>query len=352
MPKVEQYGGPKVSRQLTRAPRLGDAPAGAFGGNALASGFGDVAGGIERLGKGIAIERDRADVATAQEAFNKFEKDSNKMFFDPDSGYFNTQGRDAYEGGSTAAEQLEKLRTQYESQFKSEGARQYFKEAADRVVRRGQADIQKHAASGLKAWETAGIQARADNSVENAHLYWADPTELGVQREVGRQAIIDANKSKGLDDADVINEDLQSFDSNFYSAAVKGAAAQDAAAGRKVLEEHRDKIEGPDATELENYIKRQEEIQKTKNDAAAALRISQSITSRFTNRSDGLKYIDDLPVDSELKSDITRETAFRYDQVRKAREEEQGVIFDNFSKAVLAGDATPEPIVTGKHRCT
>src|SRR5690554_6143636 len=179
MPKVETYGQSRVTSrvaqgQRARMPTVPDT---------------SLAPGLGALVEGIGVAKQRADETAAEEALIQFEREKNKVFFDPENGYFNKQGRDAYELAQPTTESITKLQQQYANSLKSEEARQAFNRAAGVHVTRAMADIDRHSSKGLEVYEVSVIEARAENAMESAALYWNNPQESAMQRAIGRDSV-------------------------------------------------------------------------------------------------------------------------------------------------------------------
>ena len=101
MPKVAQYGEPRVQTQIARQPR-----ADASAGNAVFQSNIRAAEGLASVAQAGAQMMQRIDTTSAEEALVAFERDKNNLFFNPESGYFNTQGKNAFDNATAANEAL------------------------------------------------------------------------------------------------------------------------------------------------------------------------------------------------------------------------------------------------------
>ena len=161
MPTIVQYGPSQVSTQVVAQPLAKAAPKGAFG-QAIGKGILDVV-------KAGAALKQRVDVTSAEESLVQFERSKNDLFFNPESGYFNTQGKNAYDNSTAATQSLEALKKQYGESLNS-NAKRLFDRSADRHITRSNLDITRHASKGLKAWEITTLESQTENSIENASL--------------------------------------------------------------------------------------------------------------------------------------------------------------------------------------
>lgn len=320
MPKVEQAQGNQVQSQVIAQPLAKGAPSGAFGADLGQS-------AIDLVQAGAAL-KNRVDTTSAEEALVGFERDKNDLFFNPDSGYFNTQGRNAYDNSSAATESLNELKKQYGESLGTE-ARTMFDRAADAHITRGQVDITRHSAKGLKAWEVATLESQVENTIENASLYWNDPDRLKVQNALGRQAVIDSADMAGIG-AEAKAEKLQTYDSAFASSTVEAATANSAAAGTEAMEKVGDRLEGPDKVKLEKAIEQKAKTEKTQADATAAVLTANKLVGQYDNRADIMEEVNKIE-DPALRKKTMTESMSQFNQRKNAKKEVQN---DNYQAAI------------------
>jgi len=320
MPKVAQYGAPQVRSQVVAQPKAQSAPAAAFGAP-IAEGVLDIAQA------GIDIKQ-RVDTTSAEEALVRFERDKNDLFFNPDNGYFNTQGRNAYDNSASASQALGDLKTKYGDTL-GQQAKLMFDGAADQHITRSQLDITKHASKGLKTWEAATLEAQVENSVENASLYWNDPDRLRVQSVVGEQAVIDAAGISGIG-PEATAERLQTFRSSFARSTVEAATQSSAAEGKVALDEYGDRLEGPDKVKMEGAIERKAKVEKTQADAQSAVLTATRLVDQHENLSDVIEEVNKIE-DSELRKKTMTEARTQYSLGQTAKKQEQN---DNYQASI------------------
>lgn len=326
MPKIAQYEAGRVTTQVVSQPRAQSAPRGAFG-ESLARGISD----IIRAGANI---KQRIDVTTAEEALVNFERDKNNLFFDPDTGYFNTQGRDAYDRSNAAAKALEDLKAQYGESL-SPSAKVLFDRSAGAHINRAQVDISRHASKGLKAWEVSTIEAQVENSIENASLYWNDPDRLKVQRVLGRQAIIDSSNMQGIG-SEATAEKLQTYESTFAKTAIESAIRQSAANGHDALKSYGDQLEGPDRLKIQRELDKREQAEKTEMDARMAVTTSTLLVDRYDSRSDIVDEVNKIE-DPELRKKTMSEAMSQFNRKKKAESEARATAFEDAEKHLMDG---------------
>lgn len=359
MPKIAQYEPDQVRSQVAEQPLARGAPPGAFG-NQIAKGVTDV------VSAGLQMKR-RIDVTLSEEALVQFERDKNDIFFNPDTGYFNTQGRDAYDKSADTSKALEDLKKKYGETLNAQ-SKQLFDRAADAHIARSKADIAKHASKGLKAWEIATIESQVENSLENASLYWNDPDRLRVQNVLGRQAVIDSSNLMGIG-PEATAEKLQTFESTFANSIINAAIQNSADEGKVAFEKYGDKLEGPDKVKIEAAIEKMLKTEKIQADATAAVLTASRLVDQYESRADIVEEVNKIE-DVELRKKTMTETMIQFNRKKRAEKEQAyeyyqtviGQVNDGLSPTEIESknpeawlgmtDIQRNNILSGKHQLT
>ena len=192
MPKVETYGDKRVQTHIhkqakmqpTRMARPVDT------GSAISKGLSD-------FGKGLEIGLDNMSPPEEEDALTGFQRAKNDLFFNKDNGYFNSQGKNAYDGAAGANASLDELQKQYANKLTG-AARNKFMRASGSVITSGRNSIQQHASNGYQQWDNAVVKDGIDNALENGAFY-------------SPSAII------SLDDKNNYQHDLSSFGLKWYN---------------------------------------------------------------------------------------------------------------------------------------
>lgn len=327
MPKIATYGEQQVSTQVVQGARAGNVAPGAFSQPLLEGGA--------QLAKGFAEMQMTLDNTAAEEAVTKFEREKNNLFFNPDTGYFNTAGRTAYDEAPNVNKQLEDLKRTYLEGLKSPGAQEVFARIADKHITSSQVDIDRHAAKNIKAWEVATINASVENTIENASLYWNDGEKTKVQNALGRQSIIDAAELEGIT-GEALKERLQTYDSSFYAAGVESATATSSTDGEELLDKHRGKIEGPQLLKLQKIIDSKKNAEKTASDSQYAVLEANKMLDQYETRTEineALRTIED----PALQQATRKEVMHQFNQREQAKAEERTATFEAAENHLLDG---------------
>ena len=335
MPRIAQYEPDQIQSSVTRGPRatanlLSFQPL-AKGVSTIGNAFADMKGRIDTTSAEEAL---RINTTSAEEALNGFEKAKNDVLFNPDNGYYNTQGRNAYDAAPSTNEALEKLKNKFGDDL-NEQSRQMFNKVADQHLLRSGVDISRHSAKGLKAWEVATIEAQVENTIENATLYWNNSKDLKVQRIMGEQSIYDSAELTGIG-PEATNEKLQTYRSKFMSGAVNAATAQSSDEGQKLLDENKGMIEPQDKIKLQKNIDTKKKAEETQFNAGQATLTATRLVDDYDSRGDIQKEVNKIK-DPVLRKKTMTEAMTLYSQKRQAEAEEQGDIFEDVEQSIMQG---------------
>jgi len=326
MPKIEQYQPSQITTEVVKQPKAKDVPAAAFGG-AIGKGIADIV-------KAGAALKQRVDITSAEESLVQFERDKNNLFFNPDTGYFNTQGKNAYDNSTAATQSLEDLKKQYGENL-NQNAKLLFDRSADKHINRSQLDIARHASKGLKAWEISTLDSQAENSIENASLYFNDPERLKVQNVLGRQAVIDSSDMLGLG-PEATAEKLQTFESSFARSTIEAATQAGAIEGKLALEDYGDRLEGPDKVKMQSLIEKKEKSEKTQNDARLAVATATRLVDQYGDRGDAIEEVNKIE-DEDLRKKTMTETMSQFSRKKQAESEARASAFEDAEGHILEG---------------
>jgi hypothetical protein len=282
-----------------------------------------------RLQKEAQVNRLKASQEAARQSVVEFERGKNELFFNRDNGYFNTQGRNAFEGADGATKKLEEMKKKYAESL-DPVARQEFDRVADIHLTRAFSDIQRHSSTNLKAWKQANIEAQVENALENSALYWNDDQRLKTQQALGGASVLDAADLQGLS-PEATEEKLQNFESAFAVNVVQAAANKSASDGEAMLKKHGKNIEGPDRVKLENAIAKQREAEEVKQRSRETVLRATNLVADYGERTDAraamLEDINKIE-DPELRKSVMSEATYQLNLKQQADAEQRGKIFE------------------------
>jgi len=327
MPKIPQYGELKVEEQIAQ-PAFAKVDPNVYN-----------QGTVNLLASTVVKMQQQAAESEAHEAVVNFERDKNNLFFNPDTGYFNTQGRDAYDKAKGVTDSLTELKAKYGDKLSSDIAKRAFDNVATQHITRANQDIMQHASKGLNAWEIGTIKSQVENTLENASLYWNDENRLKVQRELGRQNVMQAADKEGVS-PETKNERLQTYESAFASATIEAATNKSSQDGKDALEKYKERLEGPDVVKMEKIIATKAKAEQTARDSGQATMFATAMLSKHgdsdTARQDIMEEVNQIK-DPEIRKKAMKESMYQLDQKLKADSEEKGKIFENGENFIIKG---------------
>jgi hypothetical protein len=307
----------------------------------VSSGLGVIQRGLS-IGKAVtglvAQNIDQANTTEAEDAVNRFEREKNELFFNPENGYFNTQGRSAYDMSEDANKSLQKLARTHADAMSNPAARDMFMRVANRHITSGQNDINRHASKGLNAWEITTIKAQTENTLENGALLrlkvnptQEDITKLNVQRELGRQSVRDRAKIEGITGT-ALNEELQTYDSAFASSTISASILDNSDAGKTALDKYGDMLEGDLKVKFENKLQKKIDEENTQKTSQQGVMIASRLVGVHDgNRAAVLEDISKIE-DPETQSKARKEAMYQINQLETAKVEERNDIVEQVEK--------------------
>lgn len=324
MPKVAQYTPNQIESTVVSQPRA----------NLKSLDLSPLAKGLDDISNVAGMVSDRINTTSAEEALVKFERDKNDIFFNPDSGYFNTQGRFAYDSAVSTNDAVTKLKKTYGDTL-SPAARAKFDKVADQHITRAQSDIAQHSSKGLQTWEVATIESQVENTLENASLYWNQADKLKIQRVLGEQSILESSKMTGIG-PEATAEKLQTFRSSFAASAITAATLKSSADGSKAFDQYGDHLEGPQKVKMQSAIETKQKSEKIQFDAQHATLTATNLVSVYDNRSDIIDEVNKIK-DPVLRKKTMSQAMYSYGQKKTAEAEERADLFEDAESHVIAG---------------
>lgn len=332
MPTVQTYQADQVRTNVAGTTQAQLSP--------IPNAMGNLASGIKNLSVEMKQMEAEASFASAQEATLKFEREKNNIFFNPDTGYFNTQGKTAYDQAKQVSEQLEKIRREYSKDLDA-NARKEYERVTSSMVTRSNADIMRHSSKNLEAWKMANIQAEVENTIENASLYWNNLKQLDVQQALGEQSILDLSDIQGLS-PEVTNEKLQTYRSSFSNSIISSALTKSASDAEKAMELWGDQLEGPDLISLQEKIAKKKEIEIEQNLAGESVLRAGKLVNQFGDRTDArsamLEEVNKIK-DPDMRKRVMSEATYQLNLKQQADAEERGRIFEVAEGALYRGES-------------
>lgn len=296
----------------------------------------DVSSGALALGQSIDKAADtgldiieRLDTTAAEEAMVNFERAKNDVFFNPETGYFNTQGRNAVDGAEPTSKQLETLARQHSQALRSAQARRLFDRAVQGRIARDQQSILQHASKGQKVYEIATLAAQQENAIENGALYFANDEELEISRQSGRMSVTDQAGIEGVD-AQILAERLQTFESIFTKSAISAALdGNNVARAQTLFDKYESRLEGPDKVAV------QKALTKATDDLYVLGKVNEIMAQADTLAE--MQPLINAETDPVKRKAIQTEATNEYNRREKIKTERIEKLYDDLGTAVFTG---------------
>lgn len=297
--------------------------------------------GLAKTFTGVVAQNiEQANTTEAEDAVIKFEREKNELFFAPENGYFNTQGKSAYDMSEDANTSLQTLARTHLDGMSNSTARDMASKVINRHVTGGQADIARHSSKGLNAWEVTTINAQTENTIENSQLYRLNSSpskeeinRLNVQLNLGRQSVRDAAKIEGVTGV-ALNEKLQTFDSSFASATIGASILDSSESGKIAIDKYGDMLEGDLKVKFENNLQKKIEEENVQRASQQSVMIATRLVGVHDgNRSAVIEDIDKIE-DPETQSKARKEAMYQINQLDTAKVEERNDIVEQVESFV------------------
>lgn len=300
---------------------------------------------IDQLAAVADQMRKSAAIMEAEEASLSFEKERNNLLFNPDNGYFNTSGKNAYEGSAPLMKSLEDLKKQYKTRLRDPEAISAFERVAANQIQSTSTDVMRHSSRGLAAWETGIAKAGVENSIETGSLFWNNPEKRNVQRELGRQSIMDVADREGLS-PEGRAERLQNYESTFAKSIIESAAGRDIDEAEKLYDQMKGRIESePERQAIEALFAKKKEQIKIKNTAAYVNTRATELVAVYGDlsaaREQGQAEINS-ETDPEIRKELTKEFEYLMKQRDSSQSEKLGNYFQDAEASLLAGGSVAQ----------
>jgi hypothetical protein len=322
MPQIpEAQKTPTVSRELVPGPKAQrvDVSSGMI---SLAQAAGDV------IDVGFELKQ-KYDKTKAQNALLEFDNIKNNILFNPENGYYNSNGQAAVEGMKSTEEAIQDAYNRVLKNIKGGAAQSLFKEAAGVRMVRDKQDMLKHAAKGQLVWEAATLKSEEDNALNNAVLYYDNEKELATYFNMGLIAVSEQQDILG-EGKEAKARSLEEFRSAFTAAAINGALARGDLIGvEKVQNTYGKYLEGNDKVVIDAKIKDEKDKQYILHEA----NIIFSPAKTLTQMHEEIRKEPDL----EKRKEIKREVDNMYESNKTAEEQQRQNQVDHYYLEIAEG---------------
>lgn len=233
MPIIRRVDAPGTAAQVVQTTKRQALPSSAFGNQALG---GLLEGTSAFLKAKEEVDQQRFE-SDAENAVLEYERQKRNLFFNPESGYFNTSGKTAYDQAEGARKALADIRRTTGEKLGPESAEMYNK-VTDKDLVYADTDIMKHSAAGNRTYVIATKNAVMEDSIESASFtamddgLFGNPDQNGKKRvtgfgrayDAGAEALKERLRLEGVPEgSEIWEQQLNNFDDQMYGAKIVGA---------------------------------------------------------------------------------------------------------------------------------
>jgi len=347
MPVVKQYGpSPQVAQKITATPRAVAPITHLEDSSAIGRNFINFGQSIDAMGK-------QMEQTAAEDALVKFEREQNKLMYDPNSGYMNLHGKDAYDAASETNRHLEKLKKTTLEGVKGARAQRALSKAIDAHIINTQRKVLAHSAKGLHEWQAGVTKARMSIANENAVNNWKNPLELRKHVAILDSTLNDNLDAQGMSDPKIRKASIKEAHESVAVAAVKTAASSSSAEGLKALNDYGDMLNESQKQQLKDKIERQMKADKSRTDSTYAISKADTMIQDFAGDPDNIdlagaeKVINAIP-DAKTRNAVRGQWLHRVNQVVSEKKAERSNTADLFVKTVMNGGSVASFIADHK----
>ena len=367
MPKIQTFGAAKQTKQVVQSARASQVDSRSFG-SPVADGLTDVANVANNIQKQQARRKaeeaqlknnqDKIDAQAALLSYQQFELNT---LSNPDTGYNNSRGLDAYtslEGtkGELTSHQLSLAKSL------SPGASSQFNTLVDKNNLSTYKSMNNHAAKGQRVHESSMRQTGINQSLEGASTFHNQrEPERDVNGNVIGASPLDVQYQSGMFDiraqqkAGELNvsqaEAIQDYSANFAKNVVMGSEGSEGMTESLKYVESRGWL--ANEPHMKNEINKQiEAVVKAEKAHEQAKYVQNTVAGYMSTkghspmtRGEALEAVANDPLvsdDPKLLDSLRKQVAFMYDAQDKAQDEDYGDTFDYFANGLYGKTSLSE----------
>jgi len=216
MPKVEQYGANRQNLSFTPGAQAPMRSLDKFPGAQLAQGLSDVSKTLNHL-------QDDLSTTEAEDAIVQYKRSVQDFSTNPDTGYLNTQGKDAVHGAKAASDALDEMQKAHAANL-SGAASEKFLRVANNITTSTRGKYMAHAAQGQHDYKIATNKALQVSALETGAAE-TDPVKRNEQLQLGLSHVKDGNKFNKITGV-LAQKNLDEYKSAFHQSVLHEMASQ------------------------------------------------------------------------------------------------------------------------------
>lgn len=325
MARVTRYEEDQVRTDIVREPELARIDTGAeFAAGALNKA---IVSGVNAANR-FMEKKDEVDTDTS---LQELSREMSDYLYETGRGFLTLQGKDAVEARERAMADLQAMRERYSSTLRTPKQQAAFNRAALALETRTRVQVDTHSQKALDQYDSQTSKSAAIQEVQNAFHFGTggfQPWEAGGPSRFkeglsrGQNALRLSLERAGQTNPEVIQQQLQDYNSQYALSAVQGAGRNGYDDAKTVFDGLGGFLNGKDALEADALLKRLTEKEVEESWAAKVTAATQLILNdpAVVTRADVLKASMALE-DKKLSGAVTAEAARLFSLQKLAKEE-------------------------------
>jgi hypothetical protein len=352
MPTVRRYGTRQLGVEALRGGQRTAAETALSEGAGVEQAKAEVGQTIAGLGQGIARlgivsfsriqadERERADQVALLNAQNQLDAWEIKTLHDPQTGAFNTRGKDSFTLPETVDADFQKVTGEIEKGLGTPEQKAAFQRLKGQRATNVAVNVRRHVAGEMRQYEAQELQSTLENAVSLAAANSLDPRRIGQEIARGEAAIETMATRQGMS-GEAKTQALEKFRSGAHVGVINNLLAQEQEQAAAIYyDEVKGQIDGTRRDELLKAIEiggRKRQSQKLADDIVAA-------GGTLTEQRDKARSIEDPDTRDLVMQRIEHENAVSEKAERDA-EKADAMQATNIVEQTGRFDAIPAPLL-------
>ncbi len=213
-------------------------------------GFG-IGAEVERIGFEMQQEDDET---RANDALTQYNQGMRDLMHNPETGYLNQKGENAYRNFSTTNEQIESLRQQLADDLDNDRQRDLFLRTSQKQTDSYLDSASRHASSERQVWLKATQEASVEDTIEDAAANYTQPDIVRNNMIKGEMTLQEMASDEGWS-KEVLNERLDDYRSNAHISVMNRMVANnDYESAQAWFSNNKDAIDGTKHAEIESRL--------------------------------------------------------------------------------------------------
>lgn len=202
----------------------------------------------------IAEQRQHDETAVNDMYATQFDPAIRSLLYDPKTGYFAKQGRDALDSKDATMQAAQQAREQFRDALQNDNQKRVFDVISRRHLQSELDAIERHATQQDKVWKAKTSDAVVDSAAQNAVLNFNDPARVDGYLASGRFEIRTFGQDNGWS-AEMIRQREQEFARTTRTAIAERMLVSDPMGASQYIKTHAGDLAGPHFAALEHKAK-------------------------------------------------------------------------------------------------